>query len=165
MDPVLFEKLPCGGTWWNVQHASRERWEQQSYERNAPKIQMKREAPVREPTKFSGFQQREATPRDEVPVLRKVLEEIDPYFSLYTREQMRDALDLLRGRLLAFVTGLAHPYFGPKKSRTLAAWLSNNKVDKDCGPMIQDFLRFVFEDKASAWEVVAGPRGEWMIKN
>jgi hypothetical protein len=163
IDETLFDKLATGAAWWNIQHSARAKWEQQHYDNPkpttpeevwpkvppaAPKVACVREAP---------------RPVQGTPVLQRILEEIDPYVTLYTKEQNADALELVRTRMLAFVTGLAHPYFGPKKSRILSSWLSNNKVGEDSGPIIRGFLTFLFGSKFETSNVVLGPRHTWMI--
>lgn len=172
MDQVLFDKLPSGGSWWNIQHVAKDSWAQRFYTRD-PLEESQTEKPKTANMKFDSFIQEapQTSPKQTVtndvsiPIWKCILDVLDPCSSLYTREQFQDATDTVRTKFLSFVTGLAHPYFGPKKSRVLSSWLSNNKVAKENANIIQEFLVFIFEDKAANWTVVSGKRGEWLIKN
>jgi hypothetical protein len=164
MDPQLFDRLPSGGTWWNVAAECAPSWMQTSYE--APVAPPPRPAVAASVAPKKPWEGKAVGERDLMtPVWKRVLQAIDPYCSLYTKDQERDAIDTVRVRLLAFVTGLAHPYFGPKKSRILSMWLSNNRVEANNAGIIQEFLSFLLEDRAADWQVCQGPRFEWYVKN
>lgn len=177
MDPVLFDKLPSGGSWWNIQHFAKDTWVQRFYTRDLS-LDSVEQKPKPVNMKFDTFIQHSPSSKSKqtdcaeegkndvlTPIWKCIMDTLDPCSSLYTREQFQDATDTVRTRFLSFVTGLAHPYFGPKKSRVLSSWLSNNKVMKENANIIQEFLLFIFEDKAANWTVVSGKRGEWLIKN
>lgn len=167
MDTHLFEKLPCGGTWWNnIQYTDSSRWIQQPYENGTPdepSFPAKRSSNVSIPEYV--FRPATATarkPSNKMHILKSVLSAIDPCSSLYTRTQEQDAIETVRTRFLAFVTGQAH-YFGPKKSRVLAAWLSNNRTSAEDGQVIKDFLEFLLGTQASGWTIECTSRGEWFV--
>jgi len=53
---------------------------------------------------------------------------IDEMVGLYTENMVRDAIDVLKERLTILMTsGVGHKLFGPKKSRIILAWITNNK--------------------------------------
>lgn len=169
MDPVLFDKLPSGGALWNIRHERSKDWVQQFYE--APEKPSECVSPVvtaphTSPDRKQKLNIERVSGRPNgTPVLGKILDVLDPCSTLYTPDQHRDAVDAVRMRLLAFVTGLAHPYFGPKKSRMLSKWLSNNKCDPEYQSVIQEFCAFLLEDKAQTWVIESAPRGDWYVKN
>lgn len=100
-------------------------------------------------------------------VLEAVLDAIDPCASLYNFAQRQDAVDVLRCKLLAFVTGPAHAYFGPKRSRLLAMWLSGNRSSSktDLTDIIKRFVAFIL-DADPGWRIEyieRNGRGLWVV--
>lgn len=177
MEVSLFERLPSGGAWWNVLHPAADKWSQGPYEQAhrptiAPRSNPMQPAHAGEPQPKKdvcrGFTQEVANkpaapPRGGVRAFQAVLEALDPCSSLYTKDQAADAMNTVRERLLGFVTGLAHSYFGPKKARVLSLWLSNNRIKGEDAPILEEFLGFLLEDKAVGWTLAPGPRGEWFV--
>lgn len=180
MEESIFAKLPSGGSWWNIRHPEHVAWQQQPYEEADAKVgvilqqrkaraendAVETEAPS---TQLQGALGGGHAPKPKEPrktyVFHKLLGMLDPCASLYTSSQRADALQHLRGRLLAFVSGPAHPYLGPKRSRVLSIWLSGNRVSKDNGngTILEEFLQFLTD--GTAWNLDVTQHGDWYVKN
>lgn len=103
---------------------------------------------------------------------------IDDTSSLYTENMWRDAIDSMKQKLIVFMTsGAGHKKYGPKKSRTILAWLTDNKrgtpASAETALVIADFIGWLVDVKVSSVETVKTnapwimfrKRGVWMIKN
>ena len=110
---------------------------------------------------------------------------IDDTSSLYTENMWRDAIESMKQKLIVFMTsGAGHKKYGPKKSRTILAWLTDNKrgtpASAETAVVIADFISWILtesENGDSAITVVSvetskdraqwimfRKRGMWMIR-
>ena len=100
---------------------------------------------------------------------------IDDTSSLYTDNMWRDAIDSMKQKLIVFMTsGTGHKKYGPKKSRTILAWLTDNKRGTPASPetatVIAAFISWLIDVNVSSLETTNSQwymfrkRGMWMIK-
>ena len=100
---------------------------------------------------------------------------IDDTSSLYTDNMWRDAIDSMKQKLIVFMTsGAGHKKYGPKKSRTILAWLTDNKRGTPASPetatVIAAFISWLIDVNVSSLETTNSQwymfrkRGMWMIK-
>ena len=101
-----------------------------------------------------------------IDLLSEIIKTMDPYAALYSAENMRDAAQTIRESFLEFVTGPAHKWLGPKKSRTLALWLSGNKIPSDRANILKEFLTFMLEEPfTSSWtDMFQDKSGNWYVR-
>lgn len=178
MNTAIFDKMPCGASWWNIRHPSAADWMQNPYgdsesvmpskvikQNNSntsaslvPKFSFIRDEQDRRNIMEQSEKQKS---RCRQTVIEATLEAIDPCASLYTHSQRMDALEVVRTRLLQFVSGSVYAHLGPKKSRILSAWLSGNRIDPCNAALIQEFMNFLLEEKAADWIVTPSPHGKW----
>ena len=103
---------------------------------------------------------------------------IDDTSSLYTENMWRDAIDSMKQKLIILMTsGAGHKKYGPKKSRTILAWLTDNKrgtpASAETALVIADFISWLLDIKVSSVEtakvnaswIMFRKRGVWMIRN
>jgi len=109
---------------------------------------------------------------------RFMVSNIDDVSSLYTENMWRDAIDLMKQKLIILMTsGAGHKKYGPKKSRTILAWLTDNKrgtpASTETALVIADFISWFLDIKVSSVEttklnapwIMFRKRGVWMIRN
>jgi hypothetical protein len=101
---------------------------------------------------------------------------IDDMSSLYTDNMWRDAIDSMKQKLIVFMTsGTGHKKYGPKKSRTILAWLTDNKrgtpARAETATVIAAFISWLLDVNVSSLEssnyqwYMFRKRGMWMIKD
>jgi hypothetical protein len=77
---------------------------------------------------YSNSQQTRQTCRKDMDLFNFMMLRIDDLSSIYTYNMVRDAIQTLKDRLVLLLTdGPVPDKFGPKKSRTLLSWVTNNK--------------------------------------
>lgn len=109
---------------------------------------------------------------------RFMVSHIDDTSSLYTENMWRDAIDSMKQKLIVLMTsGVGHKKYGPKKSRTILAWLTDNKRGTPASPetalVIADFIGWLLDTKVSSVEtsvanapwIMYRKRGVWMLRN
>lgn len=165
MECDLFSKFPSGGSWWSIQHPAHTQWKQHAYETpfSSPIQNVVHEEPKHKQKDYTFPRKHEVAIR-MVPLIEYMLDAIDPCASLYTPSQKADAVQYMRQRFFDFVTSQAHTYFGPKKSRILAVWLSGNSCKQESHAVIVDFVSFMLGDQARRWELILNRKGTWMKK-
>jgi len=102
---------------------------------------------------------------------------IDDTSSLYTANMWRDAIDSMKQKLIVFMTsGAGHKKYGPKKSRTILAWLTDNKrgtpASSETALVIAHFISWLLNTTVSSVEttkeialwIMFRKRGMWMIR-
>jgi len=102
---------------------------------------------------------------------------IDDTSSLYTPNMWRDAIDSMKQKLIIFMTsGAGHKKYGPKKSRTILAWLTDNKrgtpASSETALVIAHFISWLLNTTVSSVEtakeialwIMFRKRGMWMIR-
>jgi hypothetical protein len=102
---------------------------------------------------------------------------IDDTSSLYTPNMWRDAIDSMKQKLIVFMTsGAGHKKYGPKKSRTILAWLTDNKrgtpASSETALVIAHFISWLLNTTVSSIEtakeialwIMFRKRGMWMIR-
>jgi len=100
---------------------------------------------------------------------------IDDMSSLYTDNMWRDAIELMKQKLIILMTsGAGHKKYGPKKSRTILAWLTDNKrgtpASAETATVIAAFISWLLDVNVSSLETsncqwyMFRKRGMWMIK-
>ena len=89
----------------------------------------------------------------------------------------RDAIDSMKQKLIVFMTaGSGHKKYGPKKSRTILAWLTDNKrgtpASDETALVIAHFISWLLDVKVSSvttsvananW-IMYRKRGVWMLR-
>jgi len=109
---------------------------------------------------------------------RFMVSNIDDTSSLYTDNMWRDAIESMKQKLIVLMTsGAGHKKYGPKKSRTILAWLTDNKrgtpASAETALVIADFISWLVDVKVSSVEtaktnaswIMFRKRGAWMIRN
>ena len=108
---------------------------------------------------------------------RFMVSHIDETSSLYTENMWRDAIDSMKQKLIVFMTaGSGHKKYGPKKSRTILAWLTDNKrgtpASDETALVIAHFISWLLDVKVSSvttsvananW-IMYRKRGVWMLR-
>ena len=75
-----------------------------------------------------NHQNSQQTCKKDMDLFNFIMLRIDDLSSIYTDNMVRDAIQTLKDRLVLLLTdGPVPDKFGPKKSRTLLSWVTNNK--------------------------------------
>jgi hypothetical protein len=148
MDELIYSKLPSGGSLWNYKNDYSNKYIQKTYDNPNIENAIFKNA-VKKPVTEQGNDKDSRKNRKQT-LLNFIIHTIDPLASLYTRQMFEQAEAIFKDRLTQIVsTGSIHQWLGPKKSRTLLAWITKNNhgVADEMGKIITDFLTW-FLDKS-----------------
>jgi hypothetical protein len=159
----IYEKLPCGGTWWNFKHPDADKYMQSILEEKAVAVTLLSPPPPLPPqTSASASAAPSSTPpvrvssplpsppskSETVCVWKFMLPLIDPMYDIYTDNMKRDAEEHLKLKLREIITDVdGHTFFGPRKARSLIAWLSGNDIAENSEIIIAGFLSWLLDLK------------------
>ena len=126
------------------------------------------------------------TPLQPVDIWKFMVGIIDETSSLYTDNMWRDAIESMKNKLIVLMTaGSGHKKYGPKKSRTILAWLTDNKrgtpASAETAKVIAEFVSWLLDVSVSSVEngtnqvdanthintkhwFMFRKRGTWMLK-
>jgi hypothetical protein len=150
MEQALYSKLPCGGNLWTYTTEYHSKHLQKPYD--CPTIENpilknsnadKEISDNRNKTK-DDYKNRKQT------LMRYIICQIDPMASLYTPTRFKQAENIFRENIVDIVSkGSIHKWLGPKKSRTLLAWITRNNhgVPDEMGKIITAFLSWFLDKK------------------
>ena len=135
MDDILYSKLPSGGKLWNYISEYRENHIQKPYDNPNIENPILKERVLIKKTKIE--KNRKET------LMHYIINIIDPLATLYTPKMYEQAESILKDKICEIVSkGPLYQWLGPKKSRSLMAWITHNNhgnID-DIGKIIADFL-------------------------
>ena len=146
MDKDLHSKLPCGGGLWNYKYPAYDKYVQKTYENIKTSNPIKLQLNTSE-SNNAGVNNKDKNRRSQ-SLINFIIKQIDPLSTLYTRQMFDQAEEIFRERLSDFVSkGSGHQWLGPKKSRTLLAWVTHNNhgVADEMGKIITDFLSWFLD--------------------
>ena len=139
------------------------------------KIEIKDEEPIKTKINENSSIIKDVQTIVPVDAWRFMVGIIDDMSSLYTDNMWRDAIDSMKQKLIVLMTsGTGHKKYGPKKSRTILAWLTDNKRGTPASPetatVIAAFISWLLDVNVSSLETsntqwyMFRKRGMWMIK-
>lgn len=150
MDEVIYSKLPSGGSLWNYKSDYCDKYIQKTYDNPNVENAIFKTAIVKKTiTEKDQENAKDFRKNRKQTLLNFIIHTIDPVASLYTRQMFEQAESIFKDRLTQIVsTGSIQQWLGPKKSRTLLAWITKNNhgVADEMGKIITDFLSW-FLDK------------------
>lgn len=134
MDNIIYNKLPSGGLLWEYKYDNASKYLQQYYDNpNSENPIYKKNTVI----KVNREKIRKTT------LINCIINIIDPLASLYTGKMYEQAENIFKEKLLDIISkGPLYQWLGPKKSRSLMAWITHNNhgnID-DIGKIIADFL-------------------------
>ena len=121
MDNTIYSKLPSGGSLWNFNSPYVDKYIQKSYDNpNIEQVIQKEKLQIKK-----QFVQKER--KYHQTLINFIILTVDPLASLYTRPMFEQAENILKERLTEIISkGPIYQWLGPKKSRTLMAWITRN---------------------------------------
>jgi len=143
MDPELYSKLPSGGSLWDYKYHTSDKYLQKTYDSTDV-----HKRPIKETLLSAVITNDSKNRKRSQTLLHFIIKQIDPLSSLYTRQMFEQAEQIFRDQLSEFVSkGTGHQWLGPKKSRTLLAWITHNNhgVPDEMGKIITDFLSWFLD--------------------
>ena len=80
-------------------------------------------------------------------VFEYILMKIDEVYSIYPKSLKENASSLLKNKLEKIVTSVdGLVFFGPRKTRSIIAWLSGNSITDTSEPIIAGFLSWILDE-------------------
>lgn len=160
MEEDLYNKLPFGGTWWKYQYINNDKYIQ-GYEKEVipekvlqikkeeviPKIKKEEVDPEIKQEKVLQIKKEVVNP-EKVLVWEYILSKIDDTYSIYSESMRKTAQIMLIEKLKNILTsedGMI--YFGPRKTRSIVAWLCGNKIAENSEVIIAKFISWILDEE------------------
>jgi hypothetical protein len=104
--------------------------------------------PAPAPSPRARSKSRSKSNANDVDAWHFIVSHVDDLTSLYSDNMIRDAIQLLKDRLVAILSdGPCYTWFGPKKSRILLGWITNNKrgspASDEAADTVAEFLAWL----------------------
>lgn len=150
MEGEIYSKLPSGGGLWNYisEHASthiQKPYDNPTLENPILKVKEKEKDVIA----IDGKNKDSHKNRQQI-LMRYIICQIDSLAVLYTPTRFSQAENIFREKIVEIVSkGCINKWLGPKKSRTLLAWITRNNhgVPDEMGKIITDFLSWFLNKK------------------
>jgi hypothetical protein len=156
MEEDLYNKLPFGGTWWKYQYMNNDKYIQ-GYKKEEVNPEIKQEKileikkkevnPEIKQEEVLKIKKEEVNP-EKVLVWEYILSKIDDTYSIYSESMRKTAQIMLIEKLKNILTsedGMI--YFGPRKTRSIVAWLCGNKIAENSEVIIAKFISWILDEE------------------